>query len=65
MRVKAPLYARHGVPEYWVIDLAGQQLRVFRQPQGEAWGETQVLPLAGRITLPGLPGVEIDLDGLL
>ena len=25
VRIKAPLYARHGVPEYWVFDLSGQR----------------------------------------
>ena len=29
---KAELYATAGVPEYWVIDVAGRQLHVFRGP---------------------------------
>ncbi len=29
---KVPLYARHGVPEVWVIDAATRRTRVFRQP---------------------------------
>lgn len=29
---KVPLYARHGIPEVWVIDAATRQTRVFRQP---------------------------------
>jgi Uma2 family endonuclease len=31
---KVPLYARHGIPEVWVIDAATRQTRVFRQPVG-------------------------------
>jgi Uma2 family endonuclease len=31
---KVPLYARHGVPEVWVIDAATRRTRVFRQPAG-------------------------------
>ena len=34
---KVPLYARHGIPETWVIDAATRRTRVFRQPIG--WGE--------------------------
>jgi len=64
VRVKAPLYARHGVPECWVFDLTNQQLRVFRQPQGDTWGEALTLPQPGRIALPGLAGVDIDLGGV-
>jgi Uma2 family endonuclease len=33
LRVKAALYARAGVPEYWVLDLVGRQLVVHRNPQ--------------------------------
>jgi len=29
---KVPLYARHGIPEVWVVDAATRQTRVFRQP---------------------------------
>ena len=29
---KVPLYARHGIPEVWVIDAATRRTRVFRQP---------------------------------
>jgi len=31
---KVPLYARHGIPEAWVIDAATRRTRVFRQPFG-------------------------------
>jgi Uma2 family endonuclease len=31
---KVPLYARHGIPEVWVIDAATRQTRVFRDPAG-------------------------------
>ena len=34
---KMPLYARHGIPEAWVIDAATRRTRVFRQPI--EWGE--------------------------
>ena len=29
---KVPLYARHGIPEVWVIDAATRRTRLFRQP---------------------------------
>jgi Uma2 family endonuclease len=31
---KVPLYARHGIPEVWVIDAATRRTSVFRQPAG-------------------------------
>jgi Uma2 family endonuclease len=30
---KAGLYAEAGVPEYWVVDLVGRRIVVFRQPE--------------------------------
>ena len=32
LKVKAPLYARHGVREYWVVDAVRQTIRVHRSP---------------------------------
>ena len=53
LTVKARLYARAGIPEYWVLDINGRRLGVHRDPQdGEyksiAWyGENEsVSPLA-------------------
>jgi Uma2 family endonuclease len=31
---KVPLYARHGIPEVWVIDAATRRTRLFRDPAG-------------------------------
>jgi Uma2 family endonuclease len=32
LEVKAPLYARSRIPEYWVVDVADRKLHVFREP---------------------------------
>ncbi|MBI1848610.1 MAG: Uma2 family endonuclease [Candidatus Rokubacteria bacterium] len=31
---KRQLYARNGVPEYWIVDVNGRVLQVFREPGG-------------------------------
>lgn len=53
LKVKAPLYARAGIPEYWVVDIAGKRVIVHRDPSGgaytsvEAYSEQEsVQPLA-------------------
>jgi len=44
-RIKLPLYARHGIPEVWIVDIGGRQIEVHRQPAGEIYAEvTQVGP---------------------
>lgn len=34
LTVKAALYARAGIAEYWVLDILGRRLLVHRQPEG-------------------------------
>ena len=40
---KAALYARHGIPEYVILDVARRRVEVRRGPDGEGWRETFVL----------------------
>jgi Uma2 family endonuclease len=35
---KASLYASAGIADYWVVDLVGRQLIVFRDPQMDSTG---------------------------
>jgi Uma2 family endonuclease len=43
--VKAPLYARAGIPEYWLVDLAAKAVEVHQQPgEGEYHELTIVRP---------------------
>ncbi len=34
---KLRLYAREGVPEYWIVNLVDDCVEVYRQPEGEAY----------------------------
>ncbi|WP_439481216.1 Uma2 family endonuclease [Cyclobacterium plantarum] len=40
--VKAPLYAAHGIPEFWIIDLDTNQMEYFSKPQGDVFTESRV-----------------------
>jgi len=60
-RVKAPLYARAGIPEYWIVDLAGEAIERFRSPGAGGYAETQRLE-AGATLVPeplGAPAVAL------
>jgi Uma2 family endonuclease len=65
LQMKVPLYARHRIPEVWVIDLRDQLLHVYRTPKGGSYAEVTSLSMPGTITLTALPDVEIDLSGIL
>lgn len=47
---KARIYARGGVPEYWVVDIANRKLHTHRHPQGDAYTELHVIAAAGEAT---------------
>lgn len=51
--VKLPAYAAAGIQEYWIVDLEGETLTVFREPDGVAYrseqtfaGDAEIAPLA-------------------
>jgi Uma2 family endonuclease len=37
--VKVPLYARHKVPEVWLLDLAERQLEIYRKPSAKGYAQ--------------------------
>lgn len=63
--VKVPLYARHGVPEVWLLDVAGRSLTVYRAPGPDGYGEQRRIGSAESIGPVLLPAVVIDLAGVL
>lgn len=42
-RRKVRLYARHRIPEYWIINLKDDSLEVYREPGGETYGSKVTL----------------------
>lgn len=65
LQVKAPLYARHGIPEYWVIDLKGRQVRFFRSPESGQYTDVASTGTPGVVAPVALPEVQIDLTHVL
>jgi Uma2 family endonuclease len=63
--VKTPLYARHGVPEVWIVDLENDRIRFHRAPEGGRYREVTSASKPGSTPVPGLAGAEIDLAALL
>jgi Uma2 family endonuclease len=50
---KATLYARAGVPEYWVLDLNGRMLVVHREPDGTQYRQTFLIAPEETVQFPG------------
>jgi Uma2 family endonuclease len=63
-QVKVPLYARHGIPEVWIVDLESNALHVFRDPSADGYrSEARVADL-GAVPVKGIPGITVDLRAL-
>jgi len=62
---KARIYARAGIPEYWILDINRQQVTVLRQPQAERYQSEQAFTAADELAAEALPEVAIALQNLL
>lgn len=60
--VKLPLYARAGIPEYWIVDLKAGVLVVHRNPTPTGYGEPTIHKPGERITLSAAPQITVPLD---
>ena len=62
--VKVPLYARHGVPEVWLVDVRGKRLTRYRDPvQGEYTSVDQP-DLHVALGIGGFARVRIELGAI-
>ena len=57
--VKLPLYARHSVPEVWIVDLEANSVEVYRSPGPDGYAESSTRSGSDRLSVPGLD-LEID-----
>ena len=64
--VKAPIYARHGIPEYWLVDLNAQTVLVHRDPvpAERRWASVQPAGPDAVLDVAALPGGAVPVAGL-
>ncbi len=58
--VKAPLFARFGVPEFWILNLVDGVLEVYRQPRARGYESIERLDRRSTATPAAFPEVRID-----
>jgi len=56
---KAPLYARAGIPEGWVVDVNAKSVHVFRDPDGPTYRTSFVATDNEEIAAAELPQVRL------
>ena len=63
--VKVPLYARFGIPETWVMDLAAAGIQVYRHPHQGRYLEARHAARGEHISPQALPEVTLAVAELL
>jgi Uma2 family endonuclease len=63
LRTKPPIYARAGVPLYWVIDVDARRAVVHREPGPDGYANVEMLGAHDTLAAPDL-GISISLADL-
>ncbi len=63
--VKLRLYARAGIPEYWIVDLGRALIEVNRAPRGDAYGVRREAAPGDRLAPEALPDVVLNVWEIL
>ncbi len=62
---KRTLYARNGVPEYWIVNVVDRCLEVYRESDGQDYRAAQVLRPPASVSLLACPTAAILVADLL
>lgn len=63
--VKIPAYARAGIREVWLVDLAAHHVEVFRRAKGERYEDVSRTPRGQRLTPDSFPDAAFTVDEIL
>lgn len=63
--VKAPLYARSGFREYWLIDIAASRIEVYREAHADGYRRMTSHGLGESICIDAFPDVAVRVSDVL
>jgi len=63
--VKRTLYAHHGIPEFWIVNLAAGEVEVCRQPSGDSYASIIRVGRDGVLEPELLTGATIPVAALI
>ncbi|MBI4320141.1 MAG: Uma2 family endonuclease [Chloroflexi bacterium] len=64
-RVKAPLYARKGIAEFWLVDLEQETITVYRDPSADGYRTARVFRSGERIFSAAFPDRSLAAEDIL
>lgn len=62
---KASLYARYGIPEYWVVDLKASRVVVHTEPNADGYGSIERHAAGAQLSPTLIDGVSVAVDDIL
>lgn len=63
--IKLPIYARHGIPEVWLVDIEHQKILFFGAPREGRYKNISSSKQLNQVSPAELPDVSLDLTVLL
>lgn len=63
--IKAPLYARYGIRETWIVDVARLAVEVFRDPSPEGYRRHERRKLGETVAPEAFPEESIEVQGIV
>ncbi len=64
-RTKAPLYARHGIPELWIVDLNRDWITRYVDPTPDGYAKTRVFRRGESLSPLAFPALTLTVDEVL
>jgi Uma2 family endonuclease len=64
LELKAPVYSRAGILEYWVLDVQARCLHVMRLPGQQGYRDIQILTIADMVTPLAFPDCAVPVNEL-
>ena len=64
-QIKVPLYARSGIAEVWVVNLADEQVEVYTQPANGVYQSQQQFKRGETITVSGSLNLALSVEEIL
>jgi Uma2 family endonuclease len=61
-RRKSTIYARAGIPEYWLVDVVNQRVEVRTQPEGGAYLRQETVASGSELQSSSLPALKVSVD---
>jgi len=64
-RKKIPLYAKHNIPEYWIINLTSHCIEVYRRPAGGQYNDIHYFSAGQSLAPQTFPDLRFSVSHIL